>query len=215
MVQMPPGMDLDHRPDKRTVKRRQPKSLARGAGRLATFLFLAYPGNRPSLHRAQRAFGTVRFPYNEENRVAAHKEIPMEHTPDVLRFERIEASQETTAKALATLSTESTSAFGNLNAAQRHTLEIIKVQDFRLTALARSAESLVQVQTLQGQNLQNLHDILAVLAVAQTKTEILMGELSVKSAETQGKLDALIDMWDRSIRERAAKNGTPEPPPAA
>jgi hypothetical protein len=36
-----------------------------------------------------------------------------------------------------------------------------------------------------------------------------MAGLSVKSAETQEKLDALIHMWDDWIRERERKNGTP------
>lgn len=139
----------------------------------------------------------------------------MEQTREQRRFERIEAAQEITAKALATLSAESTSAFGNLNAAQRHTLELIKQHDFRFTALASAAQSLIQVQTLQGQNLQTLADVMASLSVAQAKTELHMDQLSVKSAETQSKLDALIDMWDRMIRERGGKNGAPEPPPGA
>ena len=138
----------------------------------------------------------------------------MEQTPADARFERIEKAQETTAKALATLAAESTSAFGNINATQRHMLDLIKQHDYRFTALARAAESLIEVQTLQGKTLQNLADVMASLSVAQARTELHMDELLVKSAETQGKLNALIDMWDKTIRERGGKNGAPEPPPA-
>ena len=55
------------------------------------------------------------------------------------------------------------------------------------------------------------------LAEAQTRTEGHMDILMVKSAETQGKLDALIDMWDDWIVENGknGKNGAPEPPPSA
>ena len=130
----------------------------------------------------------------------------MEQTPADARFERIEKAQETTAKALATLAAESTSAFGNLNATQRHVLELIKQHDDRFTALARAAESLIEVQTLQGKSLENLTDVMASLSVAQARTELHIDELS-------GKLNVLIDMWDRSIRERGGKHG--EPPSAA
>jgi hypothetical protein len=44
------------------------------------------------------------------------------------------------------------------------------------------------------------------LAEAQTKSELAQ-------AETQGKLDALIHMWDEMIRERGRKNGDPSQPP--
>ena len=47
------------------------------------------------------------------------------------------------------------------------------------------------------------------IAEAQARTEVSMHELSVKSTETQGKLDALIHMWDDWIRERGGKNGAP------
>jgi hypothetical protein len=56
------------------------------------------------------------------------------------------------------------------------------------------------------------------LAEAQTRTEVHMDQLAVKSAETQGKLDALIDMWNNWIVENGknGKNGSPapQPPPA-
>ena len=131
----------------------------------------------------------------------------MEQTPADARFERIEKAQETTAKALATLAAESTSAFGNINATQRHMLDLIKQHDYRFTALARVAESLIEVQTLQGKSLENLADSMTALVAAQAKRDLVQ-------AETQGKLAALIDMWGRSIRERGGKNGAPEPPPA-
>ena len=58
---------------------------------------------------------------------------------------------------------------------------------------------------------------LAAVAVTQAKTAEHIDILTVKSAETQDKLDALIRMWDDWIKDRGAKNGAPapEPPPAA
>jgi len=57
-----------------------------------------------------------------------------------------------------------------------------------------------------------------VLLIAQQKTEEKMEDLAaamtalaIKSAETQGKLDALIHMWDDWIRDRGGKNGAPKP----
>jgi len=47
------------------------------------------------------------------------------------------------------------------------------------------------------------------IAEAQAQTEVSMKALSIKSAETQEKLDALIHMWDDWIRERGGKNGAP------
>ncbi len=142
--------------------------------------------------------------------------MSQEHTPQERRFERIEAALDTMAQGMATLTTESHTAFANINATQRHVLDLLKQTDYRFNALAQTAASLVDVQTLQGKNLQTLADVMANLSVAQAKTELHMDQLSVKSAETQGKLDALIDMWDRSIRERGGKNGAPPaaPPPA-
>ena len=54
------------------------------------------------------------------------------------------------------------------------------------------------------------------LAAAQTKSEEHIDAHAIRSAETQGKLDALIDVVDKWIREHGAKNGAPppEPPPA-
>lgn len=57
------------------------------------------------------------------------------------------------------------------------------------------------------------------LAAAQTKSEEHINVLAIKSAETQGKLDVLIDMWNNWIVENGknGKNGNPAPqrPPAA
>ncbi|MFN0106282.1 MAG: hypothetical protein ACKV2U_29845 [Bryobacteraceae bacterium] len=68
--------------------------------------------------------------------------------------------------------------------------------------MARSHKQLLTAQVL-------MVDEHRKLAEAQTRTEKHMDELSIKSAETQGKLDALIHMWDNWIRERGGKNGTP------
>ena len=54
------------------------------------------------------------------------------------------------------------------------------------------------------------------LAAAQTKSEEHIDVLAIKSAETQGKLDALIDVVEKWIREHGAKNGNlaKQPSPA-
>lgn len=68
----------------------------------------------------------------------------MEHEA---RFDRIEAALETLAKAMPKLAAESSSAFANLNNSQHHTLDPIKLHDFRFTALAQSARDLIQSQS--------------------------------------------------------------------
>ena len=139
----------------------------------------------------------------------------MEQTPEERRFERIEAAHETLAKAVASLATDSHSAFSNMNATQRFLIDEnirmltrIDKRDNDVSALALAAKALIDVQTMQGKNLQSVIDLTGTLIAAQAKSDLAQ-------AETQGKLDALIDMWDRSIRERGAKNGSPQPPPAA
>ena len=68
----------------------------------------------------------------------------MEHEA---RFDRIEAALETLAKAMPKLAAESSSAFANFNNSQHHTLDPIKLHDFRFTALAQSARDLIQSQS--------------------------------------------------------------------
>ena len=84
-----------------------------------------------------------------------------------------------------------------------------------LTASQRShASDITELYKITGE----IADGQKALQTAQQKTEKAMEDLAsamnalaVKSAETQGKLDALIHMWDDWIRDRGGKNGAPGP----
>ena len=175
----------------------------------------------------------MHFPYNEKNCVAARKEIPMEHTPDILRFERIEATLETLAKAVTAIATDSHKSNENVNNVQRHVLKEIQ---HHMDRTAKTEESVTALWTLVGKigdgtkaliTAQVLMvDEMAKLAAAQQKTEERMAILADTQASHAGehddlkdKLHVLYDVVDRWIREHggAGKNGTPapEPPPAA
>ena len=139
--------------------------------------------------------------------------MPQQPTPEERRFERIEAAHETLATAVAAIASDT------------HALFKLKTdQDKKLNALTSFMSELALSQTAAEVQI-------AKMAEAQTRTEEHIGKIAdaqvkltesqaksdLAQAETQGKLDALIDMWDRSIRERGGKNGgpAPEPPPSA
>ena len=121
----------------------------------------------------------------------------MQDSPDLLRFDRIEAALETLARAMAKLAAENHSSFANLNETQRHTLETLKLHDYRFAALAQTSRDLIQSQSSQSNKLDGLIDLMSTLTDAERAT--------------QGKLNVLIHMWDEMIRERGAKNGAPPP----
>ena len=169
----------------------------------------------------------------------------MEHTPDVLRFERIEAAHETLAKAVAAIASGTHTAFAALNTSQQHRMEelqrivaqlgkqdtnvhaLFKLktdQDKKLNALTAFMSELVLSQTAAEVQIGKIADAQIKLAGAQAKQAGMMANLAeaqtkseTAQAETQGKFDALIHMWDDWIIERGGKNGkpTPEPPPSA
>jgi len=105
------------------------------------------------------------------------------------RFERIEKALEILAVASA----------GN----EGHAVALFHATE----ALAAGQKQLLTAQILMVDSQRNADERIAKLAEAQTKTELAM-------QETQGKLDALIHMWDDWIRERrngGPKNGPPKP----
>jgi len=97
----------------------------------------------------------------------------------------------------------------------------------RFTRIETALDRLIEVQSAQARNLENLAGIMgsviisqqntdakmANLVEAQAKTGEHLNDLTIKSAETQAKLDALIHRWDEMIRERGRKSGSSEPPP--
>ncbi|MFN0102310.1 MAG: hypothetical protein ACKV2U_09490 [Bryobacteraceae bacterium] len=109
------------------------------------------------------------------------------------RFIRIEAALETMAKGMASLTTESHSAFGNINATQRHVLDLLKQQDFRFTALAQTAKTIIDVQSLQGKNLETLTGVVTSLAIAQQKTDENVNALAVAFTIAQQKTEENIN----------------------
>ena len=116
---------------------------------------------------------------------------PQEQDPAARRFERIEAALEFLAGSVAGIAVTQQ----KIEEAQLRT-------EFSLTQAGEQINKLAAAQT--------------TLAAAQTKSEEHIDALAIKSAESQGKLDALIDVVDKWIREHGAKNGAPppEPPPA-
>ena len=170
--------------------------------------------------------------------------MSQERSPEDRRFERIEAAHETLAKALAAFASDSHTAFAALNISQQHRMEEIQRIVAQLGKRDTDVHALFELKKDQDKKLNALTSFMTELAISQTAAELQIGkiagaqvkltesqtkltesqatteqhinELSVKSAETQGKFDALIDMWDKMIRERGGKNGNPapEPPPA-
>ena len=163
--------------------------------------------------------------------------MSQERSPEDRRFERIETAHETLAKALAAFASDSHTAFAALNISQQHRMEEIQRIVAQLGKRDTDVHALFELKKDQDKKLNALTAFMTELAISQTAAEVQIGkiagaqvkltesqatteqhinELSVKSAETQGKLDALIDMWDKMIRERGGKNGkpAPEPPPA-
>ena len=116
------------------------------------------------------------------------------------RWARIEALQEANTSDIAALTASQRSQSSDiaaLTASQRsHSSDITEL--YKITGeIADGQEAL---QTAQ----QKTEKAMEVLATA-------MADLAVKSAETQGKLDALIHMWDDWIRDRGGKNDAPLP----
>lgn len=76
---------------------------------------------------------------------------------------------------------------------QKQLLTAQIVMTDQLTSIAKS-----QVQAIEAQGR---------LAEAQTRTEEAQARTEESLQETQGKLDALIHMWDEWIRERREREG--------
>ena len=109
------------------------------------------------------------------------------------RLTRIEALQEANARDIA----------GLIASQRNHASDITEL--YKITGeIAEGGKALLIAQ-------QKVDDSLTKLADAQRKTEESMHALSIKSAETQGKLDALIHMWDDWIRDRGGIQGAPGP----
>lgn len=155
----------------------------------------------------------------------------MEHTQDVLRFERIEKAHETLAKSVAALASDSHTAFSALNISQQHRVDEMQRiiaqfgrQDddvralFKLTGqIGDGTKVLLTAQVLMVDTQEKAEKKIGVLADAMAKLAEAQAKSDLAHSETQGKLDALIDMWDKTIRERGDKNGAPPaatPPPA-
>jgi hypothetical protein len=124
--------------------------------------------------------------YPERNSVMPPQNPSEERNPYERRFERIEA-------ALAALAENS----------QKATEILFKATD----GLADGYKQLLTAQVIMADAQTKAEQQIAALAEAQAKSELAQ-------AETQGKLDALIHMWDEMIRERGRKNGEPQQPPA-
>jgi hypothetical protein len=126
----------------------------------------------------------------------------MEHEQ---RFERIEAALETMAKGLASLTTDSHKAFLSHNASQQTQMEqliqsitrIGKVE-IDVDALFKTAQKILEVQTLQGKNLESL----VVIATAHAE----------ENDDLKDKLHLLYEVVDTWIREHGSgrNGGTPK-----
>jgi len=75
--------------------------------------------------------------------------------------------------------------------------------------MARGHKQLLTAQVLMVDAQAQSEKRIDSLALRMESLARHMDELSIKSAETQGKLDALIHIWDDWIRERGGKNGSP------
>ena len=119
---------------------------------------------------------------------------PQEQNPTEARFARIEAAHEFLAAIVAEIGVAQKNTEYALSEAVEH--------------MARGHKELHTAQVI-------MFDEMGKLAVAQARTEVHMDQLAVKSAETQGKLDALIHMWDNWIVEngKTGKTGNPAPEP--
>ncbi|MBI2688326.1 MAG: hypothetical protein HYX27_18645 [Acidobacteria bacterium] len=119
----------------------------------------------------------------------------MEHEE---RFQRIEAALEKITQAQLRGEYALTDAVEQMARSHKQllTAQVLMSEDMR---------SLAASQKLADEGIAALAARIAALAEAQTKSEFAQ-------AETQGKLDALIHMWDDWIRGRA--NGGPKPPAA-
>ena len=121
-----------------------------------------------------------------------------EQTPEDRRFERIEAAHEFL-----------TGIVAGIGVAQTKTEEAQLRTQYALTEavehMVREHKFLLTAQVLMA-------DAQTRLTEAQAKSELAQ-------AETQGKLNVLIHMWDNWIVENGGKNGNPAPgpetPPAA
>ena len=137
---------------------------------------------------------------------------PQEQTPDQARFERIEAAHEfLTGIVAGTAVTQQ-----KLEEAQLRTeLAFTKVEEAQLrtqTALNEAVEHMARGHRELHTAQVIMYDEMGKLARAQAKSE-------TAQAETQGKLDVLIDMWNNWIVENGKNGGkgnpAPRPPPAA
>ena len=116
------------------------------------------------------------------------------------RWARIEALQEANTRDIAALTASQRSHASDITELYKITGEIADGQ----TALQTAHQQTEKAMEGLGAAMANLATAMADLAVAQKVSELAQ-------AETQGKLDALIHMWDDWIRDRGGKNGAPGP----